>query len=397
VAADLAADRERSEPDQSAARAYGRARRRIGRAAGAVQLVLVVLAALAGRRLADGLDAPGPLILDALVFTAVVGGAFELLLLPFGLARHRLSRRAGISRQAVPGWLADRVKGGLLALVFGTFASAAVVWLARVEPRWWWAIAVAGAIAVELLLTAVAPVLLVPIFLRSRPLAPGPLRDDLLGLAVRAGVAVCSVRVLQAGAKTASANAAVMGMGPTRRIVLTDTLIDESARPDDATIAEVRAVLGHELGHHRSHDLWRFAALGAASTLVTFGVAAWLVDRLPGSLAHGGPRSLAGLPALALCLGLAGLPFSLLQAAYSRRRERAADAFGFEVAGDPEAFARALEGLCRTNLAELRPPRLVQVRASHPAPGARIARARSWRSQQRPVKDSPSEARTAAS
>jgi STE24 endopeptidase len=363
-------------PDQTAARAYGKARRRIGRASTAAQLVLVVLAALAGRRLADGLDVPGPLLVDALVFTAVVGGALELLLLPFGLARHRLSRRGGISRQTVSEWLLDRAKGGLLALVFGTLAVSAIVWLARIEPTWWWAIAVVAAIAFELLLTAVAPVLLVPIFLRSRPLAEGALRDDLLGLAARAGVSVASVRVLEAGAKTASANAAVMGMGPTRRIVLTDTLIDEAAGESDASIAEVRAVLGHELGHHRSRDLWRFAALGAVSTLASFGVAAWLVDRLPDALAHGGPHTLAGAPALALCLGIAGTPLALVQAAYSRRRERAADAFGFEVAGDPEAFARALEGLCATNLAEYWPPRLVQIRASHPAPGERIARAR---------------------
>jgi Zn-dependent protease with chaperone function len=159
---------------------------------------------------------------------------------------------------------------------------------------------------------------------------------------------------------------------------LTDTLIDETAQASEGSIAEVRSVLGHELGHHRSRDIWRFAALGAVSTLVSLGVAAWVVDRLPDSLAHGGPDTLAGLPALGLCLALVGLPLSLLQAAYSRRRERAADAFGFEVAGDPEAFARALEGLCRTNLAELRPPGLVQLRASHPAPGERIERARSW-------------------
>ena len=83
-----------------------------------------------------------------------------------------------------------------------------------------------------------------PLFLRSRPLCPVTLRDDLLGLAARAGVAVGSVRVLEAGAKTASANAAVMGIGPTRRIVLTDTLIDEEAAASDGSIAEVRAVLG---------------------------------------------------------------------------------------------------------------------------------------------------------
>lgn len=267
-----------------------------------MRVVLVVVGALAGRRLAQALDVPGPLLVDALVFALIAGGLLELLLLPFAFARYRLAREAGISRQSVREWLGDLLKGGLLALVFGTLAIAGIVWLARIEPRWWWAIAVVASIAVELLVTAVAPVLLVPIFLRSRPLAAGALRDDLLGLAARAGVSVGSVRVLQAGAKTASANAAVMGIGPTRRIVLTDTLIDEAA-VDDRSISEVRAVLGHELGHHRSRDLWRFAGLGALSTFVTFGVGAWLLDRLPQALAHGGPRTLAGVPALALSRG----------------------------------------------------------------------------------------------
>jgi STE24 endopeptidase len=135
-------------------------------------------------------------------------------------------------------------------------------------------------------------------------------------------------------------------------------------------------VLAHELGHHRSLDIWRFALAGAAATFVSLGAAAWLVDRLPHALAHGGPHTLAGVPALALCVALASLPGSLAMAAYSRRRERAADAFGIAVTGDGDAFARALERLCETNLAELRPPRLVQVRASHPAPGERIEQAR---------------------
>ncbi len=367
-----------SDPDlQRAARAYGRARRRLGLASGLVRFALLVLVALAGQRIADALDVPGPLLVDAIVFAVVVGGLFELVLLPFGFARYRLARDVGISRQGTGGWLLDRAKGWLIALALGAPAIAIVVWLANVEPRWWWVIVALGSILLELVLTALAPVLLLPLFLRSRPLSPGTLRDDLLALAARAGVAVGSVRVLEAGAKTAAANAAVTGIGPTRRILLTDTLLGDESAASDGSIAEMRAVLGHELGHHRAGDLWRFAAVGAVSTFVTLGVAAWLVDRLPDSLAHGGPRTLAGIAALGLCLGLAGAPSSVLLAAYSRRRERAADAFGFDVAGDPEAFARALERLCRSNLAELDPPRILHLlQGSHPTPAERIARAR---------------------
>jgi STE24 endopeptidase len=338
--------------------------------------VLVLAAALAGHRLARDLDAPGPLVLDALAYVAVVGGVLEIALLPLAVARYRLSVRAGITRQGIRGWLLDRAKAGALGLVLGSAALTVVVWLARVEPRAWWAIAAAAAIVFELVLTTVAPVVLVPLFVRSRPLAASPLRDDLLSLAERADVAIASVRVLESGVKSAAANAAVVGIGPTRRILLTDTLTGDESAAAAGTIAELRAVLGHELGHHRSRDLWRFAGLGALSTLASLGVAAWLVDRLPAALAHGGPRTLAGVPALALCLALTGVPGSLALAAYSRRRERAADAFGTRVAGDGDAFARALERLCRTNLAELWPPRIARLRASHPPPGERIATAR---------------------
>ena len=261
--------------------------------------------------------------------------------------------------------------------LFGTLAIAAVVWLARVEPRWWWAIAVAG--------------------VDRRRAAPdrgraGAARADLPALAAaRAGPAARRpARARVARRRRGRIGARARG-GRQDRVGERRRHGDGADPPDrahghadrrgaaasDASIAEVRAVLGHELGHHRSGDLWRFAVLGAVSTFVSFGVAAWLVDRLPGALAHGGPqhaRRPAGARALPrhrrACRSVAR------QAAYSRRRERAADAFGFEVAGDPEAFARALEGLCRTNLAEYWPPRLVQLRASHPAPGERIARAR---------------------
>jgi STE24 endopeptidase len=215
------------------------------------------------------------------------------------------------------------------------------------------------------------------LFLRSTALPPGALRDELLGLARRAGVSVSAVRVLHAGAKTAAVNAFVAGFGPTRRIMLFDTLLGEEEAPDAARLSETRAVLGHELGHHRSLDLWRFVGLGAATTFASFAIAAGLLAIAPDALAHGGAGSIASLPAFALCLGLAELPFGLITAAYSRRRERAADAFGVQLVGSGEAFARALERMCAQNLAELAPPWLyVTLRMSHPAPAERIAAAR---------------------
>jgi STE24 endopeptidase len=111
---------------------------------------------------------------------------------------------------------------------------------------------------------------------------------------------------------------------------------------------------------------------------VTWLLAAWVLERLPGALAHGGAGDPAALPALGLSLGLVALPLGLLTAWHSRRRERAADAYARRLA-DPAAFGRAMERLVVSNLAELEPPRLSQLRASHPAPAERIAASRGGR------------------
>jgi STE24 endopeptidase len=370
-----------SSPDplrQREARSYGRFRRRLEAADALLGLVLALVGALAGSWLADTLDTPGPLILDVAVWLFVVGAAAELGGLPLSVIRYRRSRREGLSRQVPAAWLRDRAKGLVLGFVVGVPAVTALVALQRALPHGWWLPAALGAAALELVLATAGPVLILPLFLRSRPLDPGPLADDLVDLAHRAGVRVSSMRVLEAGAKTSAGNAFVSGLGPTRRIMIFDTLIGENGAPDAERIREMRAVLAHELGHARAFDLWRGLALGAASALAAFGFAEWLLGVMPTALVHDGPGSLSALPALALALGVAYVPLGILAAAHSRRRERAADAFSVRTARDGEALARALERMCAQNLSELEPPPLyVALRMSHPAPFERIAAARS--------------------
>jgi STE24 endopeptidase len=234
-----------------------------------------------------------------------------------------------------------------------------------------------GSIAVELLLSVVTPVLIVPLFMRSHQLPAGPLADDLNALAERGGVRVRSLRVLEASAKTSASNAFVAGHGPTRRIVLFDTLLGDDPAAE-AQLAETRSVLAHELGHHASGDLWRLSVASAVATVIVLAAVSAALLRLPEALVHRADGAFAILPALLLCAGLAQVAAGIAVGAYSRRRERAADAYGVELIGDGEPFARALERLCATNLAELRPPRSEQwLGASHPPPYERIARARS--------------------
>jgi STE24 endopeptidase len=316
-------------------------------------------------------------VLDAAIYAWVAIGALWLAGLPFALNGERAAVRVGLSNQSLRGWFIDQAKGLAISAVVAPPALWGVVAALREWPHGWWLPVTIGSIGVELLFTVIAPVVIVPMFMRSHPLPEGPLADDLHELADRAGVQVHALRVLEASAKMSASNAFVAGIGPTRRIVLFDNLLGDD--PDtERQIAETRSVLAHEFGHHAKGDLWRMAAASAAATALALAAVALALLHLPDTLAHRSAGAFAELPALFVCAALAQIVTSVALGAYSRRRERAADAYGVRLIGDGEPFARALESLVATNLSELRPPRFEQwLGASHPPPYQRIARARS--------------------
>ena len=354
-----AQDREGDPLRQTAARRYGRARRRVALADTAAGLVaLVALVAFAGD-------------LGGVASLLLLGLGLPLISLPFGLIRYRMARRVGLSRQTPGGWLVDWLKGITLGLALGGAAVFTVLAFQRLSDAWWPVMTWAAALLLSAALSVLFPVLLLPIFLRSEPMPEGPLRDALRRTVADAGVAVRDIRLLHLGDKTSAANAMVAGLGPTRRIYIGDTLSADA--PDDEAVAETRLVLAHELGHHVNGDPWRLLAWAAVSLAV--GVAGgWASVE---ALSPDGAGELTALPALALGFSLATAAVSPLGNWYSRHRERAADAYAVAVTGEGERYARALERLVAQNLSEIWPPRLWHaLSGSHPRPGERIERAR---------------------
>jgi STE24 endopeptidase len=347
---------------QADARAYNRARRRIGyvsTAVGVAGLVAVVAAA-------DRLGAYGCVV--------ALGVALPLLDLPFAVAGYRLSRRYGLSRQTPGGWLADRAKGLAVGGVLGVVVAGGLLLIQRGAGDLWPLPAWAAAVALGGLLAALFPVLLLPLFLKSEQMADGELADAMWATAKAAGVRVRELRLLKMGEKTAAANAMVAGLGPTVRIYVSDTLAEaEEGETAPEALGRSRVVLAHELGHHRHRDVWRLLAVSAGSTAAGI-LGAWAAVA---GLAPDGPGHITSLPAAALGFGIGSAVASPLVAAYARRRERAADAYAVALTGEGEMFARALERLVARNLGELDPPRLHHLlTASHPAPRERIAAAR---------------------
>ena len=302
--------------------------------------------------------------------TLVVGTGWRLLTLPLAwLGGFWLPRRFGLLHQPFARWAWDAVKAGAIGGVL-TLAGVEVVYALLRWTPWWWLAAAAAFLVAAILLTLVAPVWLVPLFYRLEPLADGELRERLLRLGRRTGVPVLGVWVGDQSRKSRTANAAVTGLGRTRRIILFDTLVREF--PAD----EIEAVLAHELAHHAHADIWRGLAVQGAVTLATF----WLADRVlaagAASLGLAGPADLAALPLfllIALGAGVMALP---LTNGWSRHVERQADDFAVRALGSAGAFVAAMERLARLNLAEREPHRLKEILLySHPAIGRRVARA----------------------
>ena len=295
-----------------------------------------------------------------------------LLALPLDVyTSYRLPHRYGLSNQTSRSWVTDRLKGlaidalgiPVLFMLYGLLGS--------VE-RWWiWASL--GYAALTIVLTTLGPILFIPLFNKLRPLgaAHQDLRDRLTRLAASAGVRVRSVDTIDLSQRTKEANALLVGLGRTRRILLGDTLL-ESFDAD-----ETETVLAHELGHHVHRDIPAGILVYTAAAAVVFG----LIDVVLQALVRAGRlESLmdpAGWPAFVLSWSVLTFLEAPLLLAYSRWREARADKFAVRLSGKPEAFIRAMVRLGDQNLTEaLPPPWAVVLFASHPPLKQRIEAAR---------------------
>jgi STE24 endopeptidase len=317
---------------------------------------------------------------DSWVARAVLGGlvvvfAAELVTLPFAAWRHTVLSRYGLSTQGWAGWAGDLLKAYAVGAVIGAVALTGFYAVTRYAPRWWWALGAAGAAGLVVLLSFVLPVLVEPVFNKFTPMPPGPLRTELMAMAERDGVPVRDVLVADASRRTRAVNAYVSGLGPTRRIVVFDTLLDE-APPE-----EVAAVVAHELSHAKERDVLTGTVVGAlgaaAGVVVLYLLGGWTpLLRAAGVTSIGEPRAIGLLLAVSAVAGLASTPG---QAFLSRRTEARADVHALALTGDAAAFEAMQRRLSTVNLADPDPPRWEYAFfATHPTTVQRMAAARAY-------------------
>jgi STE24 endopeptidase len=337
-----------------------------------VSLVYVTVAALCvgpilNRALEDWIGENAWLRLVVLAFVYAVG--LDILNLPFDFwSGFVLEHRYQLSNQTFGRWVWRRIKGYLiggplgLALFLGLYS---LIWYSG---AWWWIWAAAAWLVVSLVLGQLVPVVILPLFYKVTRLDDPPLLERLRQLAQGTGLAVEGIYRLHLSAETRKANAALAGLGRTRRVLLGDTLLDQF------TPEEIEVVFAHELGHH---VLGHIKKMIVASVLMT-GAGLWIVDQVlrHAAQALGYPRfdDPAALPLLMLVLTLFGLLLAPAQNALSRFFERQSDLYALSRTQRREAYRSAFTKLARTNKADPDPhPLRVWLFDDHPPIRQRLA------------------------
>ena len=337
--------------------------------------------------LATGRPAVTRRALDRLAARPVLGGAaaaaglsvvVAVVTVPFGIAAHERSVDVGLSTQSLGGWFGDWTKataiGAILAGLVGSFALGL---MRRFGARWW----IPGSVAVVIaagILTWLAPVVLAPLFNKFERLPAGQARSDVLALARKAGVDVGQVYRVDASRRTTAINAYVNGIGPSKRVVLYDTLLNDLNR------GERSSVVAHELGHVHGNDIQRgllFVAIVTPLALIFASGMAAAIARRRGAE----PGQPAYLPAFALAIALTSFVIGIAGNQLSRAVEARADTFSLQLTNDPSGMIELQQQLADRNLSDPDPPGVFTfLFGTHPPAVDRIGAALAWEQGKRP-------------
>lgn len=297
----------------------------------------------------------------ALVF-ATVTAVDTLVDLPVDYVEHYRAEHAfGVGADRPGQWLADHGKVLALTCVVGSPLVAGALALVRRWPRRWpWAVTLA-LIPFQILVQLVAPTFIAPLFNTFVPIE-GPLEERLRALARRYGVGDAAILRVDMSRRTTKANAYVVGLFGTHRIVVGDTLLERF------TPEEIEFVVAHELGHYVHRDTWKLVALGTAAGAVTLLLANAAVE------GDAPPASTTWMLRLGFYASLFSTLARPLVAAFARGIEWDADTFAVSATGAPQSGVAAFSRLREQNLAEDEQPAWMELLfATHPSLKKRIA------------------------
>lgn len=315
--------------------------------------------------------------LAALAVILLAGLAEALLSLPWTVySDWWRETQYGLTSQPLAGWFADQGKGMVISLVISLIMFSLIYAMIRRSPRRWWLWGGLLTSAFMIFIIVLAPVLIEPLFNRYTPAPEGAVRDAVVEMAKANGVPSDKIFIYDGSKQSNRYTANVSGLFGSARVAMSDVMFKK-----DADLSEVRAVVGHEMGHYvHQHALW----LAAGFSLLAM-IGFWLVDRLfPMATRLMGARGVtgiadpAGLPVLTAVLAVLSLLATPATSSLTRIAESDADNFSLQAVNEPDGLAKALVKTIEYRAAT--PGRLEEILFyDHPAVGNRVRNAMNWK------------------
>jgi STE24 endopeptidase len=293
----------------------------------------------------------------------VYAASFPLRFIDAYVTEHKF----GLSTQRLAAWLADEAKSVLLSYVLWTACMLVFYFFVRNFHETWWLVTAIAWIFFSVILTQLMPVLLIPIFFKYIPIEDVAMKNRILGLAAKCGIKLVDVCQIDLSSKTKKANAALVGLGKTRKVIIADTLMK------GFTPEETQTVVAHEFGHFKFQHIWQLLLFSAIVTVGGFYTLSFIAVKVSTILGSGGISDLFILPSLVLLMAAFGVVIMPIQNWFSRRLEREADRYAIRMTGDPATFISTMRKLAEMNQAEPDPPLLRKILIyNHPPISERI-------------------------
>lgn len=307
-------------------------------------------------------------------YFSIFYAAFSILTLPFTYVEgYVIEHKYGFSTQNRRQWFVDWVKSFLVTYVIGLVVFEIIYLVIPAAPALWWLWLSLIMIGFSVILANIFPVVILPLFYKSSPIEDGGLKKEIFELAARAGVGIKGVYSIDLSAKTTKANAAVAGLGGTKRILLGDTLLSKYQA------AEVLSAVAHEMIHYRERYVWWLILWQSLITIFMFYVFFRIQPFVYAWFDFNNAAEIAAFPLFALTFGVLSYALGPLTSAISRHYERRADRGALGLTGNAGAFIRLIAQFCNEQLVIAYPNPVIEwYKYSHPSPGKRIAFAEKW-------------------
>lgn len=315
--------------------------------------------------------------INLLGFYALTGFLYYLITLPLiYYSGFILEQRFRLSNQKFKDWATREIKKSIITFIFGVPIVFATYFFLKNWPFCWWLLTAIFWYFLSILVAKFFPTLIVPLFYKYSPIKDSILKDKLIKLSQKAGFKVESVYEIDMSKDTKKANAALMGLGRQKRIVLCDTLIN------NFSYDEIESVMGHELGHHSLRHILKLTMFAGLSAAGVFFAANILVLHLHNLFGYARLYDFETLILIFTVISFLNIFVLPLQNAFSRRLEHEADRFTLEITNNKPAFVATMKKLAAQNLAEPDPSKFYEIMLyNHPPISRRISFAESFKTE----------------